>query len=85
MFARKRRISPHPQLFQYESACGANQHNEQSVIAHFCRKRVIDARGDRIPLRTPTKGASGKLYWKISALVILSCQELSVRVPSAAA
>jgi hypothetical protein len=85
MFARKKRISPHHQLFQNESACGANQHNEQSVIAHFRRKRVIDTRGDRVPLRTPTKGASDKFYWKISILVILSCQKLSVRGPSAAA
>ena len=85
MFARKKCISPHLQLFQNESVCEANQYNELPVIAHFRRKRVIGARSDLVPLRIPTKSAAGKLYRKISILVIPNRQELSIRGPSAAA
>ena len=85
MFAGKKCISPHPQLFQNESVREAYQCNEQSVIAHFRRKRVIGARSDLVPLRIPTKSAAGKLYQKISILVIPNRQELSIRRPSAAA
>ena len=85
MFARKKCISPHLQLFQNESVCEANQYNELPVIAHFRRKRVIGARSDLVPLRIPTKSAADKLYWKISILVISSRQELSIRGASAAA
>jgi hypothetical protein len=85
MFAGKKCISPHPQLFQNESVRETHQCNEQSVIAHFRRKRVIGARSDLVPLRIPTKSAAGKLYQKISILVIPNRQELSIRRPSAAA
>jgi hypothetical protein len=46
---------------------------------------VIDVRGDLFLLRTPTKGASGKLCRKINILVLPNRQELSIRSPSAAA
>jgi hypothetical protein len=85
VFARKKCISPYPQLFQNESVCEANQYNERPVIAHFRRKRMIGARSDLVPLRTPTKSAAGKLYHKINTLVIPNRQELSIRSPSAAA
>jgi hypothetical protein len=74
-----------PPALPNESVCEANQYNELPIIAHFRRKRVIGARSDLVPLRIPTKSAAGKLYRKISILVIPNCQELSIRGPSAAA
>jgi hypothetical protein len=63
----------------------ADQFSEQPVIAYFRRKRVIGARGDLVPLCTPTKSVVGKLHRKINFLVIPNRQELSIRGPSAAA
>ena len=84
MFAGKKCINPHPQLFQNESVREVHSCNEQSVIAHFRRKRVIGTRSDLVPLRIPTKSAAGKLYHKISILAIPNRQELSIPRPSAA-
>jgi hypothetical protein len=64
IFARKKCISPQLQLFQNENICEESQCNEQPVIAHFRRKRVIGARGDFVLPRTPTKSDTGKLYRK---------------------
>ena len=75
-----------PSSSKNQSVREAHQCNEQSVIAHFRRKRVIGARSDLVPPRIPTKSAAGKLYQTISILVsIPNRQELSIRRPSAAA
>jgi hypothetical protein len=68
MFARKKCISLHPHLSQNENVREANQFRERPVIAHFRHKRVIGARGDLVPLRTPPRvspaNCTGKsVFW----------------------